>query len=80
MLDKIQLALLQAIESKSVEGVRDILNAVELEFQEKTETNSITLKERSAYRLLSLLNDGGPEMLLDAAFTNRVAALDSIQE
>lgn len=80
MYDKIKAALLHAVESRSVEGVRNTLNEVELEFQEKTETNSITLKERSAYRLLSLLNDGGVEMLVDSAFTNRVAALDSIQE
>ncbi len=80
MFDKIKAALLHAIESRSVGGVRNTLNEVELEFQEKTETNSITLKERSAYRLLSLLNDGGVEMLVDSAFTNRVAALDSIQE
>lgn len=80
MFDKIKAALLHAVESRSVEGVQNTLNEVELEFQEKTETNSITLKERSAYRLLSLLNDGGVEMLVDSAFTNRVAALDSIQE
>ncbi len=80
MFDKIKAALLHAVESRSVEGVSNTLNEVELEFQEKTETNSITLKERSAYRLLSLLNDGGVEMLVDSAFTNRVAALDSIQE
>lgn len=80
MFDKIKAALLHAVESRSVEGVQTTLNEVELEFQEKTETSSITLKERSAYRLLSLLNDGGVEMLVDSAFTNRVAALDSIQE
>lgn len=76
----IKQALDAAVESRSLDGVRDTLNAVELEFQEKTETNSITLKERSAYRLLSLLDDAGNELLLDSAFTNRVSALDSIEE
>ena len=80
MFSKIKSALDAAIENKNVSGVREALNAVELEFQEKTETNAISLKERSAYRLLSLLNDGGAEMLLDSAFTTRVKALDSIEE
>lgn len=76
----VKQALDAAVESRSLDGVREALNTVELEFQEKTETNSITLKERSAYRLLSLLDDAGSELLLDSAFTNRVSALESIEE